>query len=227
MWPAACLLACIAAGEVFYIRSLRVRRPPTPSAAKLPASARILLQPIRHETVDLTVPAREELNYRVGMQAGAALVYAWSTGGRGETLECEFAGQQKTAASEAHSAFVAQSSGWYRWRWKNPGSRPITIHLKLSGSYEPASMAPASTAPASIPPASMAPASMAPASIPPASMAPASMAPATIPAASMAPATIPPASMGAREHGAGKHTARQHGAREHGARKHSVGRHTV
>jgi hypothetical protein len=104
----------------------------------------MLLQPIRHETVNLTVPAHQELDYRVGMQAGATLVYAWSTGRRGETLQCEFAGQQSSPASEAHSAFVAQSSGWYRWRWKNPGSRAVTVHFKLSGSYEPASIAPAS-----------------------------------------------------------------------------------
>jgi hypothetical protein len=114
-------------------------KPPVPSAAKLPASARILLQPSRKDSLDLTVPAQGELNYQVGMQAGATLVYAWSATPRGETLSCEFAGQTSTA-SDAHSAFVAQSSGWYRWRWKNSNSRPVNIHLKLSGYYEPATI---------------------------------------------------------------------------------------
>ena len=45
-------------------------------------------------------------------------------------------------AEEAHGAFVAQSSGWYRWHWNNPTGSPITIHLKLRGYYEPAAMPP-------------------------------------------------------------------------------------
>lgn len=120
----------------------RVLRPPAPSAAKLPASARILLQPFRKDSLDLIVASQAELNYQVGMQAGATLVYAWSAAPKGETVLCEFAGHQASSASEAHSAFVAQSSGWYRWRWKNRNSHPVTIHLKLSGYYEPATLPP-------------------------------------------------------------------------------------
>jgi len=71
------------------------------------------------------------------MQAGTTLVYAWSTGPRGETLACQFAGRESRGVSAAHSALVAQSSGWYRWHWSNQNSRPVTIHLKLSGRYEP------------------------------------------------------------------------------------------
>jgi len=122
----------------------RVQRPPAPSAATLPASARVLLQPFRKDSLDLTVGAQEELNYRVGMQAGASLVYAWSTGHSDEKLSCEFAGREATAGSGAHSAFVAQSYGWYRWRWKNQNSRPVTIHFKLSGDYEPSTVSPPS-----------------------------------------------------------------------------------
>jgi hypothetical protein len=119
---------------------VRVRRPPAPSAARLPASARILLQPYRKDNLDLTVPSKGELNYQVGMQAGATLVYAWSTAPGSGTLASEFAGHETSGASAAHSAFVAQSSGWYRWRWKNQSGRPVTIHLKLSGYYEPATI---------------------------------------------------------------------------------------
>jgi len=114
----------------------RVQKPPAPRAAALPASVRMLLQPFRKESLDLTVASEGELDYRVGMQAGATLVYAWSAAPADEKLVYEFAGRGKTNASEAHSAFVAQSSGWYRWRWHNPGNRPVTIHLKLSGYYD-------------------------------------------------------------------------------------------
>ena len=129
------------------IWSARIHHPPNPPAAQLPASARMLLQPYRKDSFDLTVGAQQEANYRVGMQAGATLVYAWSTGQAGghggEPLFCEFAGRETRSASEAHSAFVAQSSGWYHWRWKNQNSRSVTIHLKLSGYYEPATVPPA------------------------------------------------------------------------------------
>jgi hypothetical protein len=141
-------LACLVAVAIVGVHFWRVQLPPAPSAAKLPASARLLIQPFRKDSLDLTVEARQELNYRIGMQAGATLVYAWSTGpGRGhkgEMLSCQFAGRETSDASEAHSAFVAQSAGWYRWRWRNPNSRPVTIHFKMSGYYEPASMPPVS-----------------------------------------------------------------------------------
>lgn len=120
-----------------YITTHRVRLPPTPPPAALPSSARKMLQPSRSDTLDLTVDPQRELSYEVGMQAGATLVYAWSATPRDERLSCEFAGRRTEGVSAAHSALVAQSSGWYRWRWKNPGRRPVTIHLKLSGYYEP------------------------------------------------------------------------------------------
>lgn len=115
-------------------------RPPKPAAAALPASARALLLPFRRNSLDLTVPAHEELDYRVGMQAGATLVYAWTSGHGGQVLSAESPGQKRTRAGEAHGAFEAQSSGWYHWRWKNETASPITIHVKLNGYYELASM---------------------------------------------------------------------------------------
>lgn len=129
----ACLLAATGLVAAHF---WRVQKPPAPSAAKLPASARMLIQPSRKDSFDLAVGAQDQVVYRIGMQAGATLVYAWSTG-HGETLLCEFAGRKSEGASEAHSAFVAQSSGWYRWRWKNQSGHAVTIHLKLSGYYEP------------------------------------------------------------------------------------------
>jgi hypothetical protein len=118
----------------------RVHAPPGPAAAALPASARALLLPFRTNNLDLTVPEHEELDYRVGMQTGATLVYAWSTGISGRTLLCESPGQKKIRAAAAHGAFEAQSSGWYHWRWRNESGHPITIHVKLSGYYELGSM---------------------------------------------------------------------------------------
>jgi hypothetical protein len=120
------------------VRLRRVQNPPAPSAAVLPASARVLLQPFRKDSLDLKIEAQGEVQYRIAMQAGATLVYSWAAN-RG-TVSYQFADQSPGRGGEAHGAFVAQSSGWYRWRWSNAAANPVTIHLKLSGYYEPPSM---------------------------------------------------------------------------------------
>jgi hypothetical protein len=142
-WLGLTGLAAAALG--FYLWGGRVHRPAQPAAAALPASARELLLPFRKNSLDLTVPAHEELDYRVGMQAGATLVYSWTTRSTGawssgETLLCDAPGQKAIRAAEAHAAFQAQSSGWYHWRWRNQSGNAVKIHVKLSGYYELASM---------------------------------------------------------------------------------------
>ena len=132
----------------FYYWTGRVHGPPKPAAAALPASAREFLRPFRKDSLDLTVGAHQELTYRVGMQEGATLVFAWSTrssgawssGHGGDVLSSESPGQKTIRAAEAHGAFEARSSGWYRWHWQNESGNPVAIHLKLSGYYEDASM---------------------------------------------------------------------------------------
>jgi hypothetical protein len=131
---AAFLALAAVSGVHFWI----VRKPPRPPSATLPVSARSLLQPFRKDNVDLPLAANGELEYRVAMQAGATLVFSWTTS-RG-VVSCQFANQNPLTAEESHSAFEAQSSGWYRWRWKNPNGSAVTIHLKLNGYYEPARM---------------------------------------------------------------------------------------
>jgi hypothetical protein len=135
------LVALLAGAAFAGLHFWRVQRPPTPSAAKLPASVRTLLQPFRRDGIDLKVAANGQLEYRVGMQAGASLVYAWTASQ--PTVSYQFADQKPGRAGEAHGAFVAQSAGWYRWRWTNPTGTAVTIHLKLSGYYEPTAMPPA------------------------------------------------------------------------------------
>ena len=74
----AAVLAVASAALHFW----KVQKPPTPSAAALPASARMRLQPsglqpFRKDGLDLTLDAHAELQYRIAMQAGATLVYSW------------------------------------------------------------------------------------------------------------------------------------------------------
>jgi hypothetical protein len=129
----------LAASAVFF---WRVPLPPAPSAAKLPPSAGLRLQPFQQpahrDGLDLALPANGEVEYHVAMQAGATLVYSWSAS-RG-TVSCRFADQNPVSAGKGRGAFIAQSSGWYRWRWKNQNGNSIMIHLQLNGYYQLASM---------------------------------------------------------------------------------------
>jgi hypothetical protein len=99
----------------------------------------MLLQPFRKDGLDLTLPANGEVAYRVAMQAGASLVYSWTAS---HGVSCQFANQDPVSGGAARGAFVAQSSGWYRWRWNNPTGGTVAIHLKLSGYYEPSNVSP-------------------------------------------------------------------------------------
>jgi len=130
--------ALLAAATFAAVHFWRVQRPPAPAAAKLPASARMRLPPFHQDGLDIALSSNGETEYRIAMQAGATLAYSWSAS-RG-AVSCQFADQNPVIAGGAHGAFVAQSSGWYRWRWKNQNGSPITIHLKLNGYYEPAGM---------------------------------------------------------------------------------------
>ena len=74
----AAVLAVASAALHFW----NVQKPPVPSAAALPASARMRLQPsglqpFRKDGLDLKLDAHGELQYRIAMQAGATLVYSW------------------------------------------------------------------------------------------------------------------------------------------------------
>jgi hypothetical protein len=130
----AVLVLAAVTGVDFWI----VRRPPRPPSATLPVSARSLLQPFRKDSFDLSLAASGQVEYRVAMQAGATLVFSWTTSHG--MVSCQFANQNPLIADASRGAFEAQSSGWYRWRWKNPNGSPVTIHLKLNGYYEPARM---------------------------------------------------------------------------------------
>ena len=137
----AVLLVCLgvtAAGVYLWlgVGRARDRRMPQPPAAQLPASVRELLPKPHQDSLDLTVPPHQQLDYRVGMQAGATVVYAWSTAHSGEVLSGEFPGNNVNHGSDGRGALEAESSGWYHWRWRNSGARPVAIRFKLSGYYE-------------------------------------------------------------------------------------------
>ena len=126
------------AGGVFLIARLREPAPPpTPSAATLPANPRVFLPGLAGEELRIPVGSRGEANYRVKMQAGDTLVYAWSVD-KGTVL---YAGPERSydrgVARQAHGTLVAPLEGNYGWFWQNRTADALVIHFKIKGRYEP------------------------------------------------------------------------------------------
>jgi len=121
-----------------YAGLARVGRPANPPAAALPSSAKMLLEPFRTDSVDLAIDAHGEREYRIAIEDGATLVYSWTASGG--TVSYQFADRNPGRGTEAHGAFVAQSSGWYRWHWNNPNGHQVTVHIHLRGYFQPAGM---------------------------------------------------------------------------------------
>lgn len=102
-------------------------------------------KPERLDQVSVTVPARGEVEYKVVMEQGAALRYAWSSGGT--SLYFDFHGEPKGdttgsfksyrtgTESEENGALQAAFSGTHGWYWKNSANSPVTVRISLKGSY--------------------------------------------------------------------------------------------
>jgi hypothetical protein len=101
--------------------------------------------------IDMTAPARglfNEVEYKVTMQPGETLLYSWTAD---TEISFEFHGHASTdprargvevmnyrsgRAREMSGTLVAPMAGIQGWYFRQAGSVPFTIHLKLAGYYE-------------------------------------------------------------------------------------------
>ena len=110
--------------------------------------------PYRSDVVEIPlVPKGDEsgfsqLEYKVRMKTGQALVYTWTVGGAGEgefysDLHAETDGpevkviefKQETALA-ANGSLVAPVEGVHGWYWRNDSANKVVVRLKLSGFYD-------------------------------------------------------------------------------------------
>lgn len=102
--------------------------------------------PYQNGEMTLTLQANEGAEIKAQMRAGEAFVFSWvSDGGPvnfdmhgekpndGDNFTSYWKDREK---SEGHGSFTAPFDGSHGWYWKNKGSTPVTITVKVSGYFQ-------------------------------------------------------------------------------------------
>jgi len=102
--------------------------------------------PYKTDTIRIPIGGDGEVEYKIKMKAGEALVYSWQSDSgnvyydfHGEPVNHPKGSQTYKKDEElksANGAFVAPFDGIHGWYWLNLTAKPIKITLKISGSYE-------------------------------------------------------------------------------------------
>jgi hypothetical protein len=98
------------------------------------------------DTIRIPIGGDGEVEYKIKMKAGEALVYSWQSDSgnvyydfHGEPVNNPKGSQTYKKDEElksANGAFVAPFDGIHGWYWLNLTAKPIKITLKISGFYE-------------------------------------------------------------------------------------------
>lgn len=120
-----------------------------PAVAAAPASTASVTQsesPFQNGEMSLVLQANEGAEIKALMRAGDAFVFSWSTEGR--PVNFDMHGEKPNAGDEfssywkdhgktsGHGSFTAPFDGSHGWYWKNKGTAPVTVTVKLSGFFE-------------------------------------------------------------------------------------------
>ncbi len=99
----------------------------------------------RSDTVTFTLPPRQGVEIKSGMQPGDNFVFSWKTDGAGVSFDMHGeppnAGNTFTSywlgenQSEANGSFTAPFAGTHGWYWENKTDAPVTITLSTHGFY--------------------------------------------------------------------------------------------
>lgn len=122
------------------------------------ALAREFDQPLRTDVVEiplggfLTGAENSELEYKVRMRKGQALVYSWTVEGPATAQDFHFdqhghttppPGQEMTVATykqafglKQNGTLTAAFDGIHGWQFSNSSEQPVVVRLKLAGFYE-------------------------------------------------------------------------------------------
>lgn len=97
------------------------------------------------DSVKITVPAGEGLEYKFHLAQGASLEYSWTTDGA--KLYFDFHGEpqgdktgyfksfKESTDNQSNGTLTAPFEGRHGWYWKNKTRSPVTIVLNTKGSY--------------------------------------------------------------------------------------------
>lgn len=99
----------------------------------------------RQDTVALTIPPKQSLDYRLAMERDYDLEYTWTANGktvitelRGETKDGKTPSKTfaKLTSSSGKGFFIIPFDGQFGWHWQNKTNQPITIRLHSKGTYQ-------------------------------------------------------------------------------------------
>lgn len=117
-------------------------------AAREVAPMQALIQqttPFQSGEMSLTLQPNEGAEVKAQMKAGESFVFSWvSTGPVNFDMHGEkpndgdnFTSYWKDRGkSEGHGSFTSPFSGSQGWYWKNKGTEPVTVTVKVSGYFE-------------------------------------------------------------------------------------------
>lgn len=97
------------------------------------------------DSLEITIPARGDLEYKLKMDQGKTLEYSWQTGGT--ELFFDFHGEptgdvnnfqsyRASSSDTASGSVETPFTGTHGWYWKNSSNEAVTIALKLRGDYQ-------------------------------------------------------------------------------------------
>lgn len=98
------------------------------------------------DTINITIPARGDKEYKLSLEKDATLEFAWQTDGA--ELFYDFHGEpagdtagyfksfKKSTDSQANGSLTAIFAGTHGWYWKNNSSSPVVIALQTKGKYQ-------------------------------------------------------------------------------------------
>lgn len=155
-FSAASNVGLMAAGVLLFLMQMHgfthqvfVNEMPLNTAAHLEAHSRIeqVQRPSDSwsEPIEITIPAGKGLEYKLLLRKGAQMHYQWSapkplsydfhgeaTGAQGD----DFTSFKKARSSKDSGSLTAPFAGTIGWWWKNNGMAPVTLTLRVKGSYE-------------------------------------------------------------------------------------------
>lgn len=99
----------------------------------------------RQDTVELSIPARRSLDYRLAMERDYDLDYHWTANDK--TVYTELRGEAKDGSAPSKTFaklssttgkgfFIIPFNGQFGWHWQNKSDQPITIRLHTKGTYQ-------------------------------------------------------------------------------------------
>jgi hypothetical protein len=100
---------------------------------------------VRQDTVQLIIPAKQSLDYRLAMERDYDLDYTWTANGktvytelRGEAADDKTPSKSfaKLTSTSGKGFFIIPFNGQFGWHWQNKTNQPVTIRMTTKGHYQ-------------------------------------------------------------------------------------------